>query len=169
MGGGQVAGRIPVKRCAQRGALEGSRVVIVDDKHRRPAGVDDATVAAAGKASEALEWLERARGRLYDFHQMIGHLDFQIRDAAAMLREAGHSQLAELLESEVVGRNLLDGRWTFQIIEEFEGFNYTPIRAIEQRIRAELMDGRRHVFQAEMKERGPNSEPCWARGKPLGA
>src|SRR5690606_3294937 len=36
---------------------------------RRPAGVDDDTVAAVGKLGEALEWVERARGRLYDFHQ----------------------------------------------------------------------------------------------------
>jgi hypothetical protein len=28
---------------------------------RRPAGVDDATIAAAGKVSEALEYVERAR------------------------------------------------------------------------------------------------------------
>ena len=30
-----------------------------DDPHRRPEGVDDATVAAVGKVTEALEWVER--------------------------------------------------------------------------------------------------------------
>lgn len=43
-----------------------------DRDHQRPEGVDDATVAAAGKLAEALEWIERARGRLYDFHQLVG-------------------------------------------------------------------------------------------------
>ena len=38
-----------------------------------PDGASDALVAAVGKVSEALEWVERARGRLYDFHQMMGH------------------------------------------------------------------------------------------------
>lgn len=123
-----------------------------DPDHQRPPGVDDATVAACGKASEALEWLERARGRLYDFHQMLGHLDFQMGDASDMLREAGHTELADLLDQEVVGRNVLDGRWTFQIVEEFEALYYEPIRAIERRLRDELMQGRRHVFEAEMKE-----------------
>ena len=46
-----------------------------DERHRRPPGADDATVEAVGKVSEALEWVERARGRLYDFHQMMGHAD----------------------------------------------------------------------------------------------
>jgi hypothetical protein len=123
-----------------------------DTAHHRPAGVDDATVAAVGKVSEALEWLERARGRLYDFHQMIGHLDFQMSDAVQMLHAAGHTELAELLDRDVVGRNVLDGRWTFQIIEEFETVYYDPIRAADRRVRDELMAGRRHVYESEMKE-----------------
>jgi hypothetical protein len=124
-----------------------------DPDHERPPGVDDATVAAVGKVSEALEWLERARGRLYDFHQMLGHLDFLMEDGAGMLREAGHGALAERLEQEVVGRNVLDGRWTFQILEEFEATYYDPIRAVEQAIRDDLVAGRRHVFESELKER----------------
>lgn len=123
-----------------------------DHVHRRPDGVDDATVAAVGKVSEALEWLERARGRLYDFHQMLGHLDFQMGDAVGMLRDAGHGELADHLERDVVGRNVLDGRWTFQVVEEFEDIYYEPIRAAEKQIRDDLVAGRRHVFEAEMKE-----------------
>ena len=124
-----------------------------DDRHRRPAGVDDATVEAVGKVSEAVEWLERARGRLFDFHQMLGHLDFQMGDAVELLRKAGHDDLAELLDEEVVGRNVLDGRWTFQIVEEFDDVYYGPIKALERQIRDELVAGRRHVFEAELKER----------------
>jgi hypothetical protein len=124
-----------------------------DPSHERPPGVDDATVEAVGKVSEALEWLERARGRLYHFHQMLGHLDFQMGDAADLLRAAGHEALADRLDREVVGRNVLDGRWTFQVIEEFEDVYYGPIKAAEAAIRDELMDGRRHVFESELKER----------------
>lgn len=109
-------------------------------------------MAAVGRVTEALEWLERARGRLYDFHQMLGHLDFQMSDAVQMLREAGHPELADLVDAEVVGRNVLDGRWTFQIIEEFEDTYYEPIRIIEKCVRDELVGGRRHVYEAQMKE-----------------
>jgi hypothetical protein len=124
----------------------------LDDAHRRPPGVDDATVEAVGTVSEALEWLERARGRLYDFHQMVGHLDAKMGEAVDQLRGCGHQELASLLEEEVVGRNVLYGRWTFQVIEEFDSGYYEPVRVAEGRVRDELLGGRRHVFEAEMKE-----------------
>jgi hypothetical protein len=123
-----------------------------DTAHIRPAGVTDATVAALGKVSEALEWLERARGRLYDFHQMIGHLDFQMSDAIPMLRDAGHADAANRIDREIVGRNVLDGRWTFQIIEEFDDLYYDPIKAIERELRHELVGGKRHLYESELKE-----------------
>ena len=126
--------------------------VPVGDRYRRPSGVDDATVEATGKLSEALEWVERARGHLYDFHQMVGHLDLKMGEAADQLRRCGHEDLACLLEREVVGRNVLDGRWTFQVIEEFDDVYYEPVRAAERRVRDDLVAGRRHVFEAEMKE-----------------
>jgi hypothetical protein len=120
---------------------------------RRPRGVDDDTVAAVGKVTEAFEWLERARGCLYDFHHMMGRADLLMSDAADSLVAAGHEQQAQVLDREVVGRNVLDGRWTFQIVEEFDDCYYEPVRAAERRIREQLMAGRRHVFEAEMKER----------------
>jgi hypothetical protein len=126
---------------------------VSDDENRRPDAVSDETVTAVGKLSEAVEWLERARGRLYEFHQMLGHLDFQMSEAAKLLCEAGHDELAAVVDMEVVGRNVLDGRWTFQVIEEFEDVYYEPIRAIEKRIRDELVAGRRHLYEAEMKEK----------------
>lgn len=125
----------------------------VDEQHRRPEGADDATVEAVGKLSEALEWLERARGRLYDFHQMMGHIDELVGDAADQLRDAGHAELADRVAEELVGRNVVHGRWTFQLVEEFDDGYYRDFTAIEATIRDQLMDGRRHVFEAEMKER----------------
>jgi hypothetical protein len=122
-----------------------------DSAHRRPARAGDATVAAVGKLSEAVEWLERARGRLFDFHQMLGHVDFTLGDAADLLREAGHSPDADLVETELVGRNVLDGRWTYQVVEEFEDVYYSVVRRVEQQICDALMDGKRHVFEAELK------------------
>lgn len=131
-----------------------------DDQHRRPEGVDDATVEAAGKISEAFEWIERARGRLYDFHQMMGHADFLLGDGADLLDRCGHGDLARLVRDEVIGRNVLEGRWTFQIIEEFEDLYYDAARSVDWAVRDELMGGRRHVFEAELKEqRRTNGRP----------
>lgn len=125
---------------------------MTDTAHTRPQGVSDATVAATGKASEALEWLERARGRLFDFHQMMGRTDILFGEAVEALRKAGHHKQAEALEREIVGRNVLAGRWTFQIIEEFDDTYYQPAKQAEKTIRDELVDGRRHIYESEMKE-----------------
>lgn len=123
-----------------------------DDPWRRPDGVTDATVAAAGKVSEALECVERARGALYDFHQLMGHGDLLLGEAVEALRDAGHSQLAERVEADLVGRNIIDGRWTFQLVEEFDDTYWSVFRAAERQVRDELVGGRRHLFEAEMKE-----------------
>lgn len=104
-----------------------------------------------GKLSEALEWVERARGRLYDFHQMCGRADLLFGDAADKLDEAGHHEAAAAVRREVVGRNVIDGRWTFQVVEEFDDLYWSAVRAVEHELRRELMDGIPHVFEAEMK------------------
>lgn len=121
--------------------------------HQRPAGASDELVEAMGTLSEALEWIERARGRLFDFHQMMGHGDALFGAAADALRSAGAPDAADLVRHEVVGRNVLDGRWTFQIVEEFDESYYETVRAIEARLRDDLMEGRRHVYEAELKDR----------------
>jgi hypothetical protein len=123
------------------------------EKHLRPDGVDDATVEAVGAVSEALECVERARGVLYSFHQLMGHADLLLGEACDDLREAGHAEAADRLESEVVGRNVIRGRWTFQIVEDFDDNYWSVFRDHERQIRDELQQGVRHVFEAEMKER----------------
>jgi hypothetical protein len=141
-----------------------------DDPWARPPGVDDATVEATGTLSEALEWVERARGHLYEFHQLMGHADALFGDAADQLAAAGHTALADLVRDDVVGRNVVHGRWTFQVVEEFDDGYYGPVVVVERRVRDELMAGRRHVYEAELKdarrtpgrrhhERRPSDEP----------
>jgi hypothetical protein len=119
---------------------------------RRPDGISDETVEAAGTVSEALEYVERARGHLYSFHQLIGHADLLLGEACDKLRAAGHGVIADRLESDMVGRNVLHGRWTFQVVEEFDDTYWSIFREHERRVRDELQQGARHVFEAEMKE-----------------
>jgi hypothetical protein len=98
-----------------------------------------------------METIERARGALYTFHQLIGHADRQLGDAATMLRAAGHPETAERLQTDIVGRNVLFGCWTFQIVEEFDDDYWSVVRAHDKAVRDELMQGARHVYEAEMK------------------
>lgn len=120
--------------------------------HRRPEGLDDDGVRAVGKVTEALETVERARGRLHDFHQLIGSADAKLGEAIADLRAAGHVTTADRLASVLFGRNVLTGRWTFQVLEEFDDTYWECFREQERRTRADLCAGRRHVYEAELRE-----------------
>jgi hypothetical protein len=124
-----------------------------DLQHQRPDGVDDATVEALGKLSEALERVERVRGHLYEAHQLIGTADFMLDEAISLFVLAGHPKIAERIAQELIGRNVIPGHWTFQLVEEFDDGYYTDFRAVEKDAREELAQGRRHLYEAELKER----------------
>ena len=67
-------------------------------EHRRPEGLDDATVEALGKLSEALEVVEDARGHLYGFHRLTGMADLALEielppGVRAVVRVTGHPDL----------------------------------------------------------------------------
>jgi hypothetical protein len=123
-----------------------------DESHRRPEGVDDAAVEALGKLSEAFEAVEQARGELYAFHRLTGTADLALGEAVELFRRAGHDRIASRLEEELVGRNVIEGRWTFQIVEDYDDSYYSAFREAESSARTELVGGRRHLFEAEMKE-----------------
>jgi hypothetical protein len=113
-------------------------------------GLDRATVEAVGKLSAAFETIEVARGLLYQFHRLTGTADFEVEEAVRRLREAGHGEFADRLDEKLLGRNLLTGRWTFQIVEEFEATYYEPFQGLERESRA-LVNGYRHVYEASLK------------------
>jgi hypothetical protein len=115
--------------------------------------LDDTTVEALGKLSEALEVAEHARGLLYGFHRLTGTSDLTLQEAVELFRKAGHTELADDLERDLVGRNVIADRWTFQIVEDYDANYWTTFRAFDERARTELSDGDRHVFEARMKQR----------------
>jgi hypothetical protein len=123
-----------------------------DSEHRRPAGVDDDTVAALGKLSEALEVVERVRGHLYAMHQLTGSADFKLDEAVELFESAGHPAVADRIRQELIGRNVVPGHWTFQLVEEFDDDYWSVFRQVERDARDQLVQGRRHLYEAELKE-----------------
>lgn len=111
------------------------------------------TVAALGKLSEALEVAEYARGLLYGFHRLCGTADLTLQDAVSMLRDAGHAALAGDIEQTLVGRDVISGCWSFQLVEAYDSGYWEVFRDVEEHARAQLGVPARHVFEAEMKER----------------
>ena len=122
------------------------------ERHQVPDGVDEASVEAVGKLTEALETTERARGHLYSFHQLTGSADLALGEAVDALREAGHTALADRITTELVGRNVIADRWTFQIVEDYDDGYWSLFRELEQAARDELAGGVRHLYEARLKQ-----------------
>lgn len=114
---------------------------------------DEATVAAVGRLTEGLETVERARGHLYSFHQLTGSADEQIADAADRFDAAGHPEVAARLRHDLVGRNVLPDRWTFQVVEEYDDGYWQVVRDAERTVREQLLGGTRHRYEAGLKSR----------------
>ncbi|MED7948641.1 hypothetical protein PUR61_12145 [Streptomyces sp. BE20] len=114
--------------------------------------MSSATVEALGVLSKALECTEQARGHLYAVHQMTGAADRMLTDGVRMLREAGHSAHADLVERELVGRDVLPGMWTFQVVEAYDRTYYDVFTAVEEEVRHDLAAGRRHLAEARMRQ-----------------
>lgn len=136
-----------------RGAMSTDAPRDLDPDHTRPDGATDAEVEAAGAVSEALEKVERARGHLYSFHQLIGAADFGFEDGADQLEAGGHHELARRLREELIGLNVLAGRWSFQVVEDFDDGYWSTARELDRAVREGVTGGRRHVFEAELKQR----------------
>jgi len=124
-----------------------------DEAHQAPPGADEATVRAVGALTAALEVAEEARGMLYAFHRLTGRADNELADALDQLDAAGHPELADQVRAELHGRNVIQGRWTFQVVEDYDDSYWQVFRHWERTVRDELLAGRRHVHEAAMKER----------------
>jgi hypothetical protein len=118
---------------------------------QRPAGASDELVAAIGKLSEALEVVEHARGHLYAFHRYSGTADLTLQQAVSGLREAGAVELADQVEQVLVGRDVVEDKWTFQLVEAYDAQYWSVFRSVENSVREQLLGGVPHVYEAEMK------------------
>jgi hypothetical protein len=115
-------------------------------------GMDEQAIEATGKLSEALEYIERARGHLFDLHQLIGHADLLLDEVLDSLEAQDRPDLQKLIRSQLYGRNVLGGKWTFELVEEFDDGFYAAWKDVEFEVRDELTDGKRHVLETRMKK-----------------
>lgn len=114
---------------------------------------DQPRARAVGKVTEALETIERTRGHLYSFHQLIGRADLMLDDAVTQLRKLGQGELAEHISHDLVGRNALPGRWSFQVVEDYDDGYYQCFQEVERLVRRRLTGGRRHAYETQLKQR----------------
>jgi len=122
-----------------------------DAEHALPQGADQATIEAMGKLSKAFETVERARGRLYDFHQLTGKADLDLDAAVQAFRDAGRPEVDDRIEQQIIGRDVAAGRWTFELVEQYEDVYYRPFADLERWARDTYAEGRRHLYESQLK------------------
>ena len=77
-----------------------------------------------------------------------------------MFRDAGQTEDADELERDIVGRNAIDGRWSFQIVEEYDDLYHRAVTDAVRQLEAQHQGGVRHVFESRMKDdRRTSSRP----------
>jgi hypothetical protein len=75
----------------------------------------------------------------------------------AALRRAGSEDLAQQIADVLVGRDIIDGLWSFQLVERYDAHYYHAFRAAKELVERKLTAGAPHVFEAEMKQREQQS------------
>ena len=119
--------------------------------HPVPEGVDAETVAALGELSAAFEVVEEARGHLYAFHRRSGTADRQLQHALDRLRAAGHHELADEIDQVLVGRDVVPGLWTFQLVETYDRTYHDVWRAAVAKAERLAGGGEPHLAESGMK------------------
>jgi hypothetical protein len=119
--------------------------------HPLPDGVGDETVAALGELSAAFEVLEEARGHLYAFHRRSGKADLELQQALDHLRQAGHRELADEIDQVLVGRDVVPGMWTYQIVEAYDRTYYDVWQAAVEKAERVTGGGVPHLAESGMK------------------
>jgi len=125
--------------------------------HPVPDGVTDETVAALGELSAAFEVIEEARGHLYAFHRRSGTADLALQQALDHLRKAGHHELADEIDQVLVGRDVVPGMWTFQLVEAYDRTYYDVWRAAVEKAEG-IVGGAPHVAESGMKAQEQSEE-----------
>jgi hypothetical protein len=82
----------------------------------------------------------------------MGSAESTLEEAEELIRKAGHTEIADAMDRDVLGQNPLPGMWSFQMVEAFDDGFYARTKGLHDRALDELVEGRRHIFEAEMKE-----------------
>jgi len=94
-----------------------------------------ATSAALTEMSEAWRSIEAARGHAYEYHRHAGLGDAHLVRSVALLRQAGHHDLADAVCRHLVGHGVAEGRWTFQTDEDHDDEFSRTLMTLEEQVR----------------------------------
>ena len=106
----------------------------------------DAEVEALHEVELGVEWLRRAHGKLVEFHHNTGHAMEHLAEAESLLRETEHDNLADEIRDQHLPRGVVDeDRWSYDVLESFQGDFMTTVSDLHEQTRRDLSDGHQHV------------------------
>lgn len=106
-----------------------------------------------------IENLHRAHGHLVTFHHNTGRAMDHLASAEDLLRECDYDDLADELRDEYLPRGVvaertaddpLAGRWSYELLEDFQDVFLADIVSFGETVTDEVADGLRHA--AERKQ-----------------
>lgn len=110
-------------------------------------------VRAAHHLALALEYVARARGHLLTMHHLIGHADNMLDKVLEDLDETGRADLLELVRRDILGRDVVAGKWTYQLVQDFDAGYWDAWTSTEEKVRQELTGGQKFVHEAALQAR----------------
>ncbi len=72
-------------------------------------------------------------------------------EAVQAFREAGRPEVADRIEQQIIGRDVVAGQWTFELVEGYEDDYYRPFADLERWARDTYAEGRRHLYESQLK------------------
>ena len=120
--------------------------------HPVPDGVDDARWPPSVSCRPRSRCSRRPAGTCTRSTAAQGQADLELQQALEHLREAGHRALADEIDQVLVGRDVVPGPWTYQIVESYDRTYYDIWKAAPRSPMAErLADGTPHLAESSMK------------------
>ncbi|WP_226480369.1 hypothetical protein [Natrinema amylolyticum] len=116
--------------------------------------LSDTECEALHEVELGLEWVQRAQGCLLEFHHATGHGMDHLYRAEELLRATGHDEFADAIRTELLPHGVVDEeRWSYDVLEDFQGTLLAETRSLERRVRRELADGERHVRERRQERK----------------
>jgi hypothetical protein len=121
----------------------------MSDADERVVGV--AERSALHELCLGVEHVQRAHGHLLAFHHQIGRAMDRFAVAEALLQDLGHDDLAAVIREDLLPAGVVDDRWSYELVEEFDSGFLNETATLEATARERLAGGVRHVAEREQQ------------------
>jgi hypothetical protein len=126
---------------------------LTDGALGRRRGQDPELLETMATASEAMEYVERARGHMYTLHHLLVRAEILFTEVSESLQAQGRCEEAEMLQREAIGRSVIGDRWSHEVVEEFDDGFHGPVADAVKGVQQRTVGGQRHAREAEVKRR----------------